>query len=403
MSSLTNPGRRLLARGIRALEGCEYKNPSGCGTCELVTLSIMSSVPSQMQAVIVQGKSKAEVQKVDTPQPGPGEILVKVSHVALNPTDWKHLDFFGVQGSTLGSDFVGTVTAKGQGADDVQQGDRVAGCVHGGWTKGVGAFAEYLVTNAKAVVVVPSWIDDEHAPNLGVGGVSAFFGLFQPKHLGLPEPALPLKSLPPVDQKRKVLVWSGATSVGQYAVQYARASGAYVITTGSPKNNDFLKSLGASEVFDYHDEQTPEKIASAHPDLSYAFDTYSENGSQEACARALSKEQPSKLVAILPLSPDLGKLNPKVKATFLILYTVSGEETDMFGSKFSKEYCQEDLRYLIKVLSGKEGDYYKLFESGLVKPNRTSLLSGGLDHVLEGLDRLRKGQVSGEKLTYKIA
>ena len=216
MSSLTNPGRRLLARGIRALEGCEYKNPSGCGSCELVTLSIMSSIPTQMQAVIVQGKSKAELQKVDTPQPGPGEILVKVSHVALNPTDWKHLDFFGVQGSTLGSDFVGTVVAKGQGADDVQQGDRVAGCVHGGWTKGVGAFAEYLVTNAKAVVVVPSWIDDEHAPNLGVGGVSAFFGLFQPKHLGLPEPAVPLKSLPPVDQKRKVLVWSGATSVGQY-------------------------------------------------------------------------------------------------------------------------------------------------------------------------------------------
>ena len=356
-----------------------------------------------MKAYIVHGKGDARLETVATPKPGPGEIVVKVSHVALNPSDWKVLDWFGSVGATLGSDFLGAVVEKGPDADEVQVGDRVASCIRGGIDKGVGAFAEYLVTRAKAVLVVPAWINDADGANFGVAGFTAYLGVYQSKHLGLPLPTLPLKSMPPVDRSRKVLVWSGATSVGQYAVQFARAAGAYVITTSSPKNNEFLTSLGASEVFDYHDEEAPEKIAAAHPDLVLAYDTYSENGSQEACARALSKEKPSTLIVILPRSPEVDKVNPKVRVSVLMVYSTRGEETEALGTKYSKEYCEEDYHYLHRMLSGKHGDVYRMFEHGAVKPNRATVLPGGLDQVLVGLDRQRKGQVSAEKLTYKIA
>lgn len=353
-----------------------------------------------MKALIVDGKSAASVQTVETPKPGPGQILVKVAANALNPTDWKHLDFFGLEGTTVGSDFIGTVVDKGaEAGNTVEIGERVAGCVHGAYERGVGAFAEYLVTDPGTVTSVPDSISNVDGAGLGVGGFTALFGLFQPKHLGLPPPSS--GSLPDVDPKRKVLVWSGASSVGQFAIQAARAAGAYVIVTASPKNHSWLQSLGAAEAYDYADAETPAKIAAAHPDLAYAFDTRSEKGSQEACASALSK-QGSKLVCILPFNPQsLAEANPKVKATFLLLYTTSGQRTELFSAVYDEAYCQEDFRYMREMASGKRGLLYQLLASGLVRPNRSTLQSGGLDAILEGLDRLRQGKVSGEKLIYQ--
>ena len=360
-----------------------------------------TEIPSQMNALIVEGHGKLALKQTETPKPDDHSIIVRVHNVALNPTDWKHLDFIGRVGTTLGSDFVGTVVSKGaQAGTDVQIGDRVAGMVHGGWDVGVGAFADYLKTHPAAVMRVPASVKDEEAAGLGVGANTAYFGLFQPKHLGLPAPEPTLTSLPPVDQTKKLLVWSGATSVGQFVIQFARAAGIHVIATASPKNHAFLKELGAAETYDYSDAATPDKISAAHPDLTHAFDTFSEKGSQESCARALSKTQPSKLVATLPLSKELASVNDKVKGTTVLLYTVGGEEVNMFGLHFSKEYAQEDQRFLSKVMSG--GILAGLLSSGLVKPNHTSPQTGGLQAIPAGLDRQRTGKVSGEKLTYAL-
>lgn len=360
-----------------------------------------SDIPAQMNAWIVQDKGFADLQPTETPKPEPTGLLVKVHNVALNPTDWKHLDFFGAKGSTLGSDFAGTVVEMGKECQsDLKYGDRVAGWVHGGIRVGTGAFAEYLKTTPEAVVKVPSNIPDEIAAGFGIPSFTAYMGLYQDKHLGLPAPSPKLDSLPPVDKSKKLLVWSGATSVGQYVIQFARTSGLYVIVTASPKNTDFLKGLGASEVFDYGDEKTPEKIAEAHPDLVYAYDTFSEKGSSEACARALSKTQPSKLVAILPLSPELGSVNSQVKASFFLLYSAEGEAFELFSKSCSKEEAQEDRKYMAEFV--RSGVLPHLLSNGLVKPNRTKPQEGGLAAVPDGLDRLRHNQVSGEKLTYAL-
>ncbi|WFD36968.1 hypothetical protein MCUN1_003860 [Malassezia cuniculi] len=361
----------------------------------------MSAIPAEMNALIVEGPGKVALKQVPTPKLFPGTVIVKVSHVALNPTDWKHLDFLGSVGSTLGSDFSGTVVAVGEGVDGpVALGDRVSGTVHGGAVVGQGAFAEYVLTIPTRLTALPDDMSDSDAAGLGVAGMTAIFALFQEKHLGLTLPSLPLSSLPPVDSSKKLLVWSGASSVGQFTIQLGRLAGYYVIATSSPKNFDWIKDLGASETYSYADESTPEKIAEAHPDLAYAFDTFSEKGSQEACARALSKNG-GKLAVILPPSPKVQEINSGVKTTFVLLYTTGGKAINMLGASFDEEYCKEDAAFAAQVQSGKNGIYYKLLTSGL-KPNRPAPKSGGLAAVPEGLDLQRSGKVSGEKLLYAI-
>ena len=361
-----------------------------------------SQIPNQTNALIIEGKGQAAVKQVKTPVPSDTQILVQVHNVGLNPTDWKHLDFFPQVGTTVGSDYAGTVVQKGAKAGtDITVGDRVAGSVHGSWEVGVGAFANYLTTSPESVTRSPSNVSDEEAAGIGIGGYTAYFGLFQDKHLGLAAPGVSSTTLPPVDQTKKLLVWSGSTSVGQFVIQFARAAGLYVIATASPKNHAFLRVLGAAETFDYSDATTPDKIAEAHPDLVYAYDTFSERGSQEASARALSKMQPSKLVVILPLSNEISKVNDKVKATFFLFYSMIGKEIDIYNTHISQKEADEDAAYLREFTNS--GTFSNMLAHGLVKPNRTSPQSGGLQAIPEGLDRLRQNKVTGEKLTYALA
>ena len=65
-----------------------------------------------MNAIITEGISKAAVKQVEVPKLAPRSIKVKVLANALNPTDWKHLAYVGRAGTTVGSDFVGTVVEK---------------------------------------------------------------------------------------------------------------------------------------------------------------------------------------------------------------------------------------------------------------------------------------------------
>ena len=97
------------------------------------------------------------------------------------------------------------------------------------------------------------------------------------------------------------------------------------------------------------------------------------------------------------------QVNPKSKATFLILYTVYGKRTEIFGAVFEEDYCKQDAEYLPKLCSGKDGLFYKLLSSGAVKPNRTSVQSGGFSGMFQGMDAMRQNKVSGEKLVYPHA
>jgi NADPH:quinone reductase-like Zn-dependent oxidoreductase len=110
-----------------------------------------------------------------------------------------------------------------------------------------------------------------------------------------------------------VLVYSGATSVGQYAVQLAALAGYRVVTTASPRNTELLKSLGAAAVVDYSDADVPAKIKEATGDgVAYALDTIAEESTQVACVKAFGA-QGGKLVLTLFPADAAKALRPEVK------------------------------------------------------------------------------------------
>lgn len=125
---------------------------------------------------------------------------------------------------------------------DLKKGDRVAGFIHGGNQLNIedGAFGNIATAKGDVQIKIPDNISFEEASTLGVGVSTCGQGLYQ--SLGLP---LPGKAA--AGEKRSVLIYGGSTATGGLAIQYAKLSGLTVVTTCSPRNFDYVKSLGAGK------------------------------------------------------------------------------------------------------------------------------------------------------------
>jgi NADPH:quinone reductase-like Zn-dependent oxidoreductase len=181
----------------------------------------------------------------DFPQPdlAADEVLVEVEAASVNGFDvsvaagyvWDMLPHeFPV---VLGRDLVGTVTAVGEGVDNVRVGDRVAGVIPGvDLGPRSGTFADQAVLPATALAPVPAGVSAEEAAVIGLAGVAAYDALT----------ALEVKP------GETVLV-SGATGgVGSVALQLAAAAGATVIGTARPgQEAEYVSGLGAAHTVDY--------------------------------------------------------------------------------------------------------------------------------------------------------
>ena len=176
-----------------------------------------------------------------------------------------------------------------------------------------GAFSEYLVTSAElGVVPIPGGWSFEEAAQLGIAPITAVQCLHET--LELPSP---FETKSTAEQtKRTILIWDGASAVGQYAIQFAKLCGLRVLTTASSKNFDLVKGLGADEVFDYRDEDVVEKIRAATGNtLDIAIDTISEGKTPEQVTGAI-RDKGGKVAIILPYESP----RPTVKVTFSMLY-----------------------------------------------------------------------------------
>jgi NADPH:quinone reductase-like Zn-dependent oxidoreductase len=161
------------------------------------------------QAVIVTNRS--------IPKLRPGYLLVRVSAVALNPTDWKHVDFLAPPGALIGCDYAGVVEETGTGyTKDWKKGDRICGLCHGGDETQLenGAFAEQIVVKADVQMRIPDKMSDEEAATLGIGFMTVGQGLFQA--LKLPLPTEPAKN------PETILIYGGSTATGTLGIQLAK-------------------------------------------------------------------------------------------------------------------------------------------------------------------------------------
>ncbi|MDQ0811912.1 NADPH:quinone reductase-like Zn-dependent oxidoreductase [Streptomyces sp. B3I7] len=184
-----------------------------------------------------------------------GEVVVRVRAVAVNPVDaipglayrlvlpW--LTFPAV----IGSDVAGEVVETGPGVTRVKPGDRVLGHAFGVEKSqnraAEGAFQHYVVLMQHMLSPLPDTLPFEQAAVLPLTLSTAATGMFQKDHLAL---ALPTVSA--ADRSETVLVWGASTSVGSSAVQLARNAGYRVVATASPRNFDYVRSLGAAEIVD---------------------------------------------------------------------------------------------------------------------------------------------------------
>jgi NADPH:quinone reductase-like Zn-dependent oxidoreductase len=175
-------------------------------------------MPTQ-RAIELQGEpGKAKlVTDRRLPRHRPGYVLVDVKAVALNPTDWKHIDGHNTKGALSGCDFAGVVAETGQGyTKDWKVGDRIAGFTHGGNQLELedGAFAERIAAKADIAFRIPDDLSFEEASTLGVGIVTVGQGLFQQMQLSWPTN--------PSSSGDFVLIYGGSTATGTLGIQFAK-------------------------------------------------------------------------------------------------------------------------------------------------------------------------------------
>jgi len=353
------------------------------------------ALPSQIQAVVAVEGKKAEVKTVPLPTPGPGEVLVKVSAVSINPTDWKHVAFLAEPGSLVGCDFVGTV-ADSNGTD-LKEGTRVAGFTHGGKYPDRGSFAEYAIAVANVLVKVPDETPDEVAAATGVAVLTTVQVLFNRLEFPIPDKEK-LTQLPTLNaDSPQLLVWSGATAVGQIAIQFGRALGYHVITTASPKNFALLKSYGAAETYDYREEGLPEKISKEHPKLSAALDCISENGTQALAVRSLGASG-GKVIVLLGPDKEAAALRNGVQIVHTLAYSLNGRPYSYGKAVYDEATVKSENEKIQPFTTG--GIIRHMYKHGLLKGNNIKKMDGGLAGTIEGMEYLQDGKVSAEKLVY---
>jgi NADPH:quinone reductase-like Zn-dependent oxidoreductase len=207
--------------------------------------------------------------ELQRPTPGPSEVLIKVHAASVNPFDWKARagyvkDFFPlVFPATLGSDVSGTVEEVGPGAALFKRGEEVYARLEGG------GYAEYAVAKEAIVAAKPRTLDHVQAAAVPSAGITAWQALFEVAQLR---------------SGQKVLIHGAAGGVGNFAVQFAKAKGAYVIGTASSNNQAFLGELGVDKAVDYQKTRFEDVVH----DADVALDTIG-GDTQERSFIALKK------------------------------------------------------------------------------------------------------------------
>lgn len=181
------------------------------------------------------------------------QVLIEMYATSINPMDYIIRSgaadgMIPVQfPQILGLDIAGVVKEVGKQVTDFKAGDRVFGIGDRG------SYAEYAVAEQASLGKISPTLPFREAGALPVVALTAWQALF---HYG------------EVGQGSKVLIHAGAGGVGHMAIQMAKQSGAYVITTASARNHDFVKQLGADEIIDY----TATDFSAALTDIDVVID-----------------------------------------------------------------------------------------------------------------------------------
>ena len=310
-----------------------------------------------MRAVVLKGFGGLEMleeRDLPVPEPGPGEVLVRNLAVAVNPVDAKIRAagrWAGVEPPfVLGYDAAGVVAKVGPGVKDLKEGDEVYytpeifGNPHG-------TYAEYTPVPAGIVAKKPKNLSFAEAAAIPLAGGTAWEAVV--RRLA-------------VRPGETVLVMGGAGGVGSFAVQFAKAAGAYVIATASAENLPVLKELGADLALDYRGPWAEEVLkATEGQGVDAAFETAGES----LVERVIPVVRPfGRIATILPPQGNLSGLYTKNQTLYGVFLT------------------RERKRLL---------EMRPLFERGLARPLIAEVLPFSLENLRKAHARMDSGHGRG--------
>ena len=299
------------------------------------------------------------------------QILIRVYAWAMNPCDALLQDTalpIVTYPVVLGQDVAGEVTEVGaSAAAKFSVGDRVFGfSLNNG-------FQDDAVLDYRLAAEVPQSMPYRSAAVFPLCATTAAAALFGEEYLGLP---LPSRNAAPAG--KSLLVWGGSSAVGSNAIQLACGAGFQVVATCSPRNFDYVKSLGANQVFDYNSSSIIQDVVAAL-DGGVCAGIYVAAGRVADACQVSAKSKHSLFVATTtPVQPWDAPDGVEAKMT----YGTGGFE--MF-------YDTAMATFGGYLAEGVHSGTYKVAPEPEVVPTK------GLEGIQEALDILKKG-VSAKKL-----
>lgn len=212
-------------------------------------------------------KNVLEEQDVAFPVPARDQVIIEVYAASVNPIDWnirnglfKEMLRFSFP-IILGWDVAGKIVEVGSDVTNVQVGDAV-------FAKPAlspnGSYATYTAVDSNYLAKIPENLSFEEAASIPLAGLTAWESLVKLTNL---------------QKGEKVLIHAGAGGVGSLAIQIAKSIGAYVVTTASQANEEYVKSLGADQVIDYRTEDFEQVLH----DIDVVLDTIAGETLEKSC------------------------------------------------------------------------------------------------------------------------
>lgn len=371
------------------------------------------SIPKTMKAVVIEEGKFVVKDNVPVPKANEDCLLVRTKAVGSNPfegylIDWK----LGAEGSIVGSDLVGEIVYVGANVDPkkFQIGNAICTVVNGGAVNYIdnGAYAEYVRVQPAITFKFPQSLS--HCDKTTVGSsifntwescasfpvvfCTALGGIFCELNLKLEwEPKTPQNDHP-------ILIWGGATGVGQYAIQLVKHVHGFtkIIVVASKKHEEMLKSFGADDVFDYHDDTVVEQITTKYDNLQTLMDCKSSVSTIQQTYKSASHFGKVRLMHYQPANMDC--IDTK-------------DQRDNIEMMSTKVYSMNDVPVVFGPVTMPANPTYRNRIIECVNFFNPKLVSGdikhtplkiykGLEGAIEMVDDIRHGKNSGMKFVAQL-
>lgn len=308
------------------------------------------------------------ISDIEKPAVGKDEVLIEAIASGVNPLDLKviggalkRVRKFTFP-ATLGYDVSGVIVEKGENVTDYNIGDEVYANVIK-----QGTFAEFVAVKAKVISPKPKNITHEEAASLPLVGLTVIQSMQRAK----------------LSAGDKILIHAGSGGVGSFAIQYAKEKGAFVYTTTSTDNVNWVKELGADVVIDYKKEDYRTIVK----DIDVVFDTLGNTYTEDAFS-VIRKE--GKVISLVgEIDEETAKRMKLNSFAQLFLAWKRRKITKLMKSKnayYSVVMMRANGKQLVEIK--------EMVEAGKIKPNIDKIFP--LDQAKDALLYVQKGRTKGK-------